>query len=1553
MINEKLQEWRRDLLELSLRNSLLKLRELRARGLKIVVSNPAELFQKLVEEGKAYKFGSASKISGLFIETNTLESPTKGQPQPRNVFATNYPEKELEKRLLNTHKEAKTFLEERGVNVLYLALGALKWHESDDSETEIFAPLLLIPVQLEKTVVRGETSIQLVFNDESVEGNYTLEQKMKADFGLQLPSWDAESSDVPSFFEQVAEAVSTKKRWAVLPNEGSVNLFSFTKLMMYHDLSDEKWPEMEKPSGSSLIKNLLQNDGDLSTLEDFPNGSDGGFDMDSLSVEELDHVLEADSTQAEAIERVFNSRHLVIKGPPGTGKSQTIVNLIAACLKRGKSVLFVSEKLAALEVVKKRLEKVGLGAACLELHSHKANRRAVLESLNQTLNLRANQTVRDNGESERLADSREQLNNHRAALLKPVGRSGYTPFELMGHILKVKSEFPTAQFYKIGMQDWTRSEWRTRQDAVAVACQFVEKNGQPSRSPFWGTGRLQVGLIEQQELQKQTRALYSAASDAQRCGDLLAQKLQLPSPISRESIKRLIETAGFLLKKPDLTGLLHGSSDWINDVTRLEKLFANGQVFFHLHTQYREKLQAHAHRQNFNNTKKAYELHHRKWFRFLVPEFKKAKKHLYSVTITQPASEAEAFEWVSVLTQMAKIVEEVKSLNPLAKRLFSDGSYWDFDGDPSWLGREKGCSFLGNLHQSIRARKVDPAILERLDIPLTGLWTEHQEAARAIMDFEEKLNDWIAAIELRKAAVPVFFDENASFAELTERLSRMLGAFDELSTYCDWNAIKGNLKQLDCSEIVGFLRGEQINTAQINAEWWLSAMTGLLDLALQTRPILRTSNQEEQARVFRESDRFLVEKLNPKKIELAHFSNVPSRNNPGIPMSIIRAEIEKQRRHRPLRKLLDEAGEMIVRIKPVFMMSPLSVAQYLAPGKLRFDFVVFDEASQVKPVEALGALLRGTNSIVVGDEKQLPPSNFFNKIYEDEEQDEEFASDSDDMQSILDLYTAKNARQTMLGWHYRSQHESLIAVSNKEFYGSQLVTLPSAYLKNESLGLQFRHFPETVYAAQKNEKEAARIIEAVCKHVRDFADPSQCSLGIVAFSSSQSRCIEDILMKTRRTDTVLDEWLNRAEKTHEPFFIKNLENVQGDERDVIFVSICYGRNSDGRIFKRFGPVNQNGGERRLNVLFTRAKQRCVLFSNFTASDLALLPTDPNGLRVFKSFLEFAETGRLHASEQTGNETMSPFEDAVIDALKSAGCEVHQQIGSAGYFVDLAIPHPFQPGRYLLGIECDGASFHGSRSARERDRLRQTILENLGWTVYRIWSTDWFKHPARELQKLLDEIARLKAGIKAEAITSFSAPPDLTVLPEVSKKRAEVYQQAKIDKKLIPYEFHLISDSVLIRVITSILEVESPIHSDNLKTIIVQAAGISRIGSRIDERFEQVFRIAERQNDWVKRGQFLWSKNQTGVSNIRSRTDLPEKLQNLEWISPEEIQLAMQTIINESLFIEPEELLRETLKTLNGGQRLTDNIRSILENELNVLVKKNIIKKVDNRIGLSS
>lgn len=469
--------------------------------------------------------------------------------------------------------------------------------------------------------------------------------------------------------------------------------------------------------------------------------------------------------------------------------------------------------------------------------------------------------------------------------------------------------------------------------------------------------------------------------------------------------------------------------------------------------------------------------------------------------------------------------------------------------------------------------------------------------------------------------------------------------------------------------------------------------------------------------------------------------------------ALLKHEISKQRRHISIRDLMKRAGQSIQKIKPCFLMSPLTVAQYLEPGKFSFDLVVIDEASQMRPEDALGSVARAKQIVVVGDQMQLPPTSFFQSASKDDEDEEEdFSSEA-----IMDMALSSFRPSRILNRHYRSQHESLIAFSNYHFYDESLVLFPSPVKNPDELGVRLEYVGGT-YASKSNMDEIQAVVKAALDFMRKHPDRS---LGIATMNQVQKDLIEIEMDRAFIDHPHAANYKAKWQSTLESFFVKNLESVQGDERDAIFISTVYGPDKNGIVMQRFGPINHVGGHRRLNVLFTRAKKNMVVFTSLKPEDIKISDNSSQGIRALKGFLSYASKGVIDEGEETHRDPDSDFEICVKEKLESIGCEVHPQVGVAGYRIDLGVKHPKYPYGYLMGVECDGATYHSSKSARERDAIRQKVLEELGWRIHRIWSTDWFSNSTQEFEKLKNHIKELlnSEDLKASKTDDFIVEPD--------------------------------------------------------------------------------------------------------------------------------------------------------------------------------------------------
>lgn len=624
--------------------------------------------------------------------------------------------------------------------------------------------------------------------------------------------------------------------------------------------------------------------------------------------------------------------------------------------------------------------------------------------------------------------------------------------------------------------------------------------------------------------------------------------------------------------------------------------------------------------------------------------------------------------------------------------------------------------------------------------------------ARAIASSKEAGRQFAALAELDEALWCGSSDfDDLPLTALIDRCKRAENASSSLREYLSFLLAEDNASDAGLGPVLRAYLDADAEYSQLEQAADLVFYRSAAEQILNDDPRLKRhsgATHEQIRRQYQQLDReFLKLRRNLLCSQLDQRA-IPEGNYLGkvgdlTDLALVQHIVGQTRPRVAIRELFRRANKAIMALKPCWMMSPMSVAQFLEPGAATFDLVVMDEASQIRPEEALGGLVRGKQLIVVGDQMQLPPTPFFQKLSADaiSDTDEEEAVDVK-QESILEAAAARFYPVRRLKWHYRSEHGSLIAFSNREFYDDDLTVFPSPNHDHPHYGVKLVEVAGC-YNAGTNEPEVKVIIDATLDFMADHADQS---LGLVAVNSKQADLIREQMDRVFAENPQAEAYRAKWDLGLESFFVKNLENVQGDERDVIFISTVYGPDLNGNFYQRFGPINREYGHRRLNVLFTRAKKKVVLFTSMKPEEIQEEGRHW-GVRALKGYIQFARDGQASLPEFIGKECDSEFEKWVIESLRASGFESVPQLGFAGYRIDIAVRHPQYPGIFLCGIECDGATYHSARSIRERDRLRQEILERLGWRIYRIWSTDWFRNPGLEMTKLLDYLQKLARVVR--------------------------------------------------------------------------------------------------------------------------------------------------------------------------------------------------------------
>ena len=1584
---------RKKLLDISKRNNLTNapVRKKRTNQLDIVDERSDEIFKILYLRGKKMTFeifrNARHTVPGTG-EADAIYVPLEQKSSNFGLAAhhvdtklqTNLPAEKLQKKLLKLYRDAQTCEEEHGTSLLFLALGFLRWYESESSDIERFAPLILLPAQLQRDGV--ESRFKLVFRDQDLEPNLSLRAMLTADFGLKLPDFPEDNEWLPSeYFQNVKAAISSQPRWSIEANTIKLSFYSFSKFLMWKDLSlDNEWADGAGPADLNLIERLLVSGfGAGSKIVDPSENLDRRFP----DPQELSHILDADASQTQVIAAVQAGRNLVVQGPPGTGKSQTIANIIAGAVKDGKRVLFVAEKRAALDVVHDRMKKCGLGPLCLELHSNKANRKHVYGDLKRTLELGEPRSVNDDL-YKCVREVRDELNSISSLLHKLDDTTGMTPYGVIGRLAKLDEDGNTRPKFQIpGANTWSKEQFEERLRATNNLAERTAQYGCEG-SHIWRGARKRLNRIDRKTLSEvleigirnldSVRSAFRIAAMAIPATDHDAASVSV--------CKQLVRRLEVLIAAPKLVPGLLESSPLIEQP---QVVLENIEKLHKLRSNLLSEMVEHALELEWNQVRLEIAARGRSMIPWLSGTYRRAIRQLRSVQRSNLPKSVDAR-----LAILDRLIKYQKLKQAIVKDTF--------------LGRDTRYKVTDFMRVGKAIAKDTSLRRDTFDSLWLNSETDLQELLLAVR--------WIAsqtrclgsgnAVKQFVESVPPYFDLHKAADDLSGACAAWMDSWQQIETatdmdvrtafntgsiegvgikhlwsrlrtwFSDKNSMEGwhrleaagrHATELGLGPIRNRLRDGRMSAEKARERLEFIRADAVWKRMCREEPRLEQIDGEDRSakiETFKNLDRQL-QKMASYEIVLQHSDTLRDLGSSGQ-MGIVRGEMNKKTRHLRLRKLLEKAGEAVSTIKPVFLMSPISVAQYLKLGRLTFDILLIDEASQVRPEDAMGAILRSRQIVVVGDQKQLPPTSFFKRLVSDESEvdfDDTAdiqASQAGDMESILALCEAKAMAGGMLQWHYRSRHPSLIQVSNYEFYNNRLICPPNPELAGTTSGLTFEHVDGVYDRGKKrnNPKEAEAIVEAILVHARKHPDET---LGVVAFSRAQRDTIRNQLELKRSEFPDLDAFCK--EDKNDAFFVKNIENVQGDERDVIFISIGYGRNKSGYMAQSFGPVSSEGGERRLNVLFTRAKIKCRVFSTIQHTDIRVDAAKHAGPKVLKKFLKFAETGNLDIPVLTGGEADSPFEEAVSAAIEKHGFRVAGQVGSAGFKIDLAIYDPDHDGRFLLAIECDGARYHSSSWARERDRLRQLVLEQKGWRFHRIWSTDWFYNPDAEMAKLLEAIKRARSNHNGDTVASLE--PLVIERSEPAPKPKVKYMSMSLGalKKNHPRLYRTPPDqkirpNKLARLVESVVNAEGPIHIQQVEQRLIRFLHYQRTNNFLRERIEKAVQWAVDENrirfSHPPSNDFLDRYNRTEKPIVRDRGRASDSIRNSNMIPPSEIKAGIVQAVERNIGINPRDCAREVARML-GYKSTSRKMKERVAGHAKELVREGKLRNVGDELRL--
>ncbi|KKC49876.1 hypothetical protein VE23_12475 [Paenibacillus sp. D9] len=1601
----KQKQWERKLLDLTLRNTLLNFRMTKS-ALPLLHDRLGELEDSLAE-GKEFQllprpldWEGTARSAELFQsvrQDDPLAALIRQEFQQKRLRA-DAGDRELADKAVHLYRSARLSLEENGANTLYLALGLLKWYESSASDQPRYAPIVLVPVELvRKTSAAG---IVLRSRDEETQINITLLEMMRQDFGIEISGLDPlprdeRGIDLAGVFAAIRRVILNLSRWDV-EESAMVGLFSFSRFVMWNDIRSRAEDLARSPVVASLMAGRLQWEPGVT----FPASNR----LDELQApDQLLLPISSDSTQLTAIAAAQGGKSFVLHGPPGTGKSQTITNMIASSLAEGRTVLFVAEKMAALSVVQSRLEAIGLGPYALELHSNKSTKKAVLDQLRQTLERARAASPEDwQRQADRLAASRSELGGYVASLHRKYG-FGASLSEAISRFGELRGASESVRLEPSVVGGMTQDGYEDWQD---LARQLVAA-GRAAGHPHGHVWRDATGTAYSPALRAEAGHLVAAIRQTlASLPDSWAALTELAgldaSDLEPGKLARAAAVLELLKDMPiELPQGLLGVPELDAARAEVERAIRHGRARDEIRARLAARFSLELLASDAAGTLAEWRQAERKWF---LPRLLQQNRLLKAVrryslpgtVLGKPDVEAVLSDTVRCQTES----EALKQSEPAASALL--GRQWN-GGEAAWDSVEATLTWVVRLQET----------LSQLHLELDRAYHARRSLAGTLASGRE------AFLQSRGPAISDLLQLVKELGRLEGQLSERLGIdfaamdgargdgdwtrfrmdraeawqqhLDNLREWCSWRQVRGRaiesgLEALATAYETGRLRHEEVIPAFERA-WWTAAIAHILESDPQLGSF---SGQlfEEKIKTF-QATMDTYESLTRQEIAARLASRIPPMEAQAASSSeagILLRAIRSGGRGLSLRSLFERIPNLLSRICPCMLMSPMSVAQYLDPGHAPFDLVLFDEASQLPTSEAVGAMARGRSVIVVGDPKQLPPTSFFTSTASGEETDE--AAVPDDLESILDDCLALGMPQEHLLWHYRSRHESLIAFSNRHFYESKLLTFPSPYERKSSV---VWHPVEGMYDRGRTKQNRAEAEQVIAEIARRLRDPQLCrhSIGVVTFSSIQQTLIEDRLDEMFRLDSSLEL---AASRLHEPIFIKNLENVQGDERDVILFSIGYGPDASGKVALNFGPLNRDGGWRRLNVAVSRARREMHVFSSLRADQLDASRTRAQGVSALRAFLDYAEKGASALGMQSdllaGGEL--GIESQIAAGLERKGYRVDLRVGTSGYRIDLAIVHPDDPDRYLLAVLCDGETYRTGKTARDREVLRTEMLRQLGWSLHRVWAMDWLHSPEREVERIIQtaeaaleserrahsakvasaseedaarreleeardqsaaaiELAAGGKGIKSQGSIpgngaslesafdgELTSPPVLSADSAASRSPKSTYRAVVLEPVSLPSEgvFQAANSELVKAQLTAVIQGEGPVSRSLLGRRVMQAWGISRAGARIERHLDSMLAeldIRSTEHDGVR---FYWPDHAdpdvyedcrlpAADSDRRGSEDLP----------PQEIAGAIREVLFAQGSLPVEDLIRETVKRLGyarTGTALDRAVRSGLQ-----------------------
>ena len=1431
-----------------------------------------------------------------------------------------------QKNLLSTCKNifraSKTAIEENGANTLFLTFGTLKYKEKGKDK---YAPLILLPLEIYKGT-SGQNYF-IAMRDDEIVPNQTLFEYLKLNFDinfddlLKIPyNSQTEKYEIKAYINTLRQRITGITGFS-LDESSFIGQFSFTRFIMRNDLRIYHDEFMK----NKIIKSLV--DPEIPFRNDFEEIRAENLD-DYIAPNRFATPLSADSSQTEAIINASKGLSFVLNGPPGTGKSQTITNMIINSLYNHKKVLFVAQKMAALEVVKKRLDETGLGMFCIELHSNKAQKADVLAQISNILELgKLKKPIEYETVASDLLNKRNELNSIISHLHRPLDSGFYLAENILGYE-EVKNSTQKENIKGIDYSLITKESFLKTIEQINKFINAKNEVGTENINNFSYIKCENYSIDYRNELEDDLRNFRKTLYDLdEEIKNINCDEVEF----NRYFINNFLDTLSFFNNNYNdfYFELFDADEEYFN---HLKQLINKLRDLSSIHVLVKSSFDPLILNLNLDNL--LFRLNRAKNLNFIrkISETSKIIKELRTYSINPKTISKNNVE--NILINLIDYNNFSNSLKleeaSLKKYLKDDFEMFNTNTDVV-LKKLRVTSLYKNQIDRFKKNGCKN-IYKFSSLLMNENYTDITEKISKTLQnstiFEEKYKFDFAKLD-QQNYIEALLGVISNLISNSQKLKDYILYMQEYSSLCNQNV--GDLVERNLSNELSDKELVNVYKKTIHYNLSLRAISSDDNLNLFSG---RKENEkiEEYKKAIDEYNVLTIKEVASRLSKsTSEFFDGEGSANESKEFMYLKKVISSGGRGVSLRTLFDSTKNIIFDICPCFLMSPLSVAQYFDPKSTEFDIVIFDEASQITTSDAIGALARAKSAIIVGDEKQLPPTRFFEASTVDE--DDIFIEDGD---SILSDALAISMPKKYLTWHYRSKDESLIAFSNSRYYDNKLLTFPSPKAKNDSI--TFNYCQDAVYENRKNLKEAQYIAKEVERRLLD-PELSKKSIGIVTFSISQQSVILDEIQKIYKKHPDL-EFIDNDK--HEELFVKNLENVQGDERDVIIFSICYGPDKNNRVSMNFGPLSNKGGEKRLNVAVSRAREEMLIFSSMLPEMIDLNRVSGQGSKNLREFLQYAINGKSHILIKNGEQVHyeEGIERFIANDLRNRGYNVDIDVGTSEFRVDLAIVDPNNPSKYALGILLDSKSYINSKTSKDRNVIQTNVLKGLGWKIFRVWTLDYFDAPDLVIDKIVDAIYKNEEEIVVEK-------------PKIVFEKDEKTKHASkgVDYIVHPYPKFLDSDDFYEYleetkdVIDFYIKNESPISYRLLLKRVLDSYSISRVGNRIKETFDRLLPKYHNMTGDVK---FYWSEPGFRVFSYR----IGSKDREFIDIPKEEICLCINDIMKEKLCCTRDELIHYVVVAF-GYSKVTDISKKVINISIDLSIALKNLRENDGLLYLFS